>query len=148
MDYIDKILLTYNNDNSYLIGILQDMQEEAGYLKKEDLMKLAKKLNMKIVDIYRVATFFKAFSLTPRGKYLIQVCLGTACHVRGGDKVLNEIERNLNIKAGETTEDKKFTLQTVNCLGACALGPVVVVNEKYHGNVIPKNVKEILSQYS
>jgi NADH-quinone oxidoreductase subunit E len=116
-------------------------------LKKDDLMELANRLNLPIVDIYRVATFFKAFSLTPRGKYLIQVCLGTACHVRGGDKVLNELERNLNIKPGETTENQKFTLQTVNCLGACALGPVVVVNNKYFGNVIPKKVKDIIAQY-
>jgi NADH-quinone oxidoreductase subunit E len=147
MKYIDKILNNYNNDPAYLISILQDLQEEAGYLKKDDLMELANRLNLPIVDIYRVATFFKAFSLTPRGKYLIQVCLGTACHVRGGDKVLNELERNLNIKPGETTENQKFTLQTVNCLGACALGPVVVVNNKYFGNVIPKKVKDIIAQY-
>lgn len=147
MGYIDNILNKHNNESSNIIAILQDMQEEAGYLKREDLMSLSEKLNVPICDVYRIASFFRAFSLVPRGKNIIQVCLGTACHVRGGDKVLGEIERNLKIKAGETTEDGKFTVETVNCLGACALGPVVVVNNKYHGNVIPKNVPEILSQY-
>ena len=147
MGYIDSILENYNNDASNIIAILQDMQEEAGYLKREDLMSLSEKLNVPICDVYRIASFFRAFSLVPRGENIIQVCLGTACHVRGGDKVLGEIERNLNIKAGDTTKDGKFTVETVNCLGACALGPIVVVNNKYHGNVIPKNVPEILSQY-
>ncbi len=147
MEYIDSILKKHNNEPSNIIAILQDMQEEAGYLKREDLMLLSEKLNVPVCDVYRIASFFRAFSLVPRGKNIIQVCLGTACHVRGGDKVLGEIERNLKIKAGETTEDGKFTVETVNCLGACALGPVVVVNNKYHGNVIPKNVPEILSQY-
>jgi len=147
MEYIDKILQKYGNDSSQIIAILQDMQEEAGYLKRDDLMFLAKQLNKPVGDIYRIASFFRSFSLVPRGKNIVQVCLGTACHVRGGDKVLAELERNLAIKAGETTDDGKFTIETVNCLGACALGPVVVVNNKYHGNVIPKKVPEILSQY-
>ncbi len=147
MEYIDKILSNYNNDKSYLISILQDMQDNAGYLKKEDLLELAKKLDLPIIDVYRVASFFRAFSLTPRGKNIIQICLGTACHVRGGDKVLDEFERNLKIQPSSTTKDGKFTLETVNCLGACALGPVVVVNSKYYGNVIPKDVPEILAKY-
>ena len=147
MDYIDKILDKYDNNKAYMIAILQDLQEEAGYLKQEDLIKLSEKINVPIADIYRIATFFRAFSLTPRGKNIVSVCLGTACHVRGGDKVLNELESNLKVKPGETTEDGNFTLETVNCLGACALGPVVVVNQKYYGNVIPKKVKNILAEY-
>jgi NADH-quinone oxidoreductase subunit E len=147
MEYIDKILNRYHNNSSNIIAILQDMQEEAGYLKREDLMTLSERLEVPVGDIYRIASFFRAFSLVPRGKNIVQVCLGTACHVRGGDKVLGELERNLKIKAGDTTKDGKFTLETVNCLGACALGPIVVVNNKYHGNVIPKKVSEILSQY-
>ncbi len=147
MSYINKILDKYNNDKSYMIAILQDLQEEAGYLKKDDLFEISDKLNVPVADVYRVATFFRAFSLTPRGKNIVSVCLGTACHVRGGDKVLAELEENLKIKPGETTNDGNFTLETVNCLGACALGPVVVVNSKYYGNVIPRNVKNILSEY-
>ncbi len=147
MSYINKILDKYNNDKSYMIAILQDLQEEAGYLKKDDLFEISDKLDVPVADVYRVATFFRAFSLTPRGKNIVSVCLGTACHVRGGDKVLAELEENLKIKPGETTNDGNFTLETVNCLGACALGPVVVVNSKYYGNVIPRNVKNILSEY-
>ena len=147
MEYVDKIIEKYSFDKSHLIAILQDIQSVDGYLKKDVLFYLSEKLDIPIGHIYRIATFFKAFSLSPRGKYIIQVCLGTACHVRGGDKVLEELKRELKIKEGETTSDSKFTLETVNCLGACALGPVVVVNDKYHGNVIPSDVKKIISQY-
>ncbi len=147
MSYVKDIVAKYNNDKSYIISILQDIQEEAGYLKREDLFELSEILQLPVADIYRIATFFRAFSLTPRGKNIIQICLGTACHVRGGDKVLNEFENKLNIQAGETTTDGKFTLETVNCLGACALGPVVVVNQKYYGNMNTTKVKEILNEY-
>jgi NADH-quinone oxidoreductase subunit E len=147
MSYVKDIVEKYNNDKSFIISILQDMQEKAGYLKREDLFKLSDILNIPISDIYRIATFFRAFSLTPRGKNIIQICLGTACHVRGGDKVLNEFENKLNIQAGETTSDGNFTLETVNCLGACALGPVVVVNSKYYGNMNTSKVKNILNEY-
>ncbi len=147
MSYVKDIIKKYNNNKSFIISILQDMQDKAGYLKREDLFELSSELNLPISDIYRIATFFKAFSLTPRGKNIIQICLGTACHVRGGDKVLNEFENKLNIKAGSTTSDGKFTLETVNCLGACALGPVVVVNQKYYGNMNTSKVKDILNEY-
>ncbi len=147
MDYVKDIVKKYNNDRAFIISILQDLQEKTGYLKREDMFKLSKILNMPVADIYRIATFFKAFSLTPRGKNIIQICLGTACHVRGGDKVLLEFENKLNIQAGETTTDGNFTLETVNCLGACALGPVVVVNQKYYGNMNTSKVKDILNEY-
>jgi len=98
--------------------------------------------------VYSVATFFKAFSLKPRGRHLINVCMGTACHVRGSDRVLAEIERELGIKPGENTADLRFTLETVNCVGACALGPMVIIGEDYHGGMTPEKVSEVLQNYA
>jgi NADH-quinone oxidoreductase subunit E len=129
-----------------LIALLEDIQARYGYLPEEQLRVVDKETGRSLVDIYGVATFYKAFSLTPRGRHLISVCLGTACHVRGGPAIAHEIEKQLGIKAGETTEDREFTLETVNCLGACALGPVVVVDGHYFPKVTPSKVKEILDK--
>jgi len=98
-----------------------------------------------LIQVYGVATFFKAFSLKPRGEHLIKICVGTACHVRGAQSVLDETKRQLGINVGETTEDMRFTLETVNCLGACALGPIMVIDDEYFGEMSPKKVKEIIS---
>jgi NADH:ubiquinone oxidoreductase subunit E len=120
---------------SELIAILQDIQEEYNYLPADALRHVAKELGMREIDILGVASFYKSFSLTPRGRHLINVCLGTACHVRGAPRILSEIERKLGIPAGETTSDGFCTLTTVNCVGACALGPIVIVDSEYHGQM-------------
>ncbi|HUT84464.1 MAG: NADH-quinone oxidoreductase subunit NuoE [Proteobacteria bacterium] len=134
-DKVDAIIEKYKRDKGFLVSILQDIQAEYNYLPKEALFDLSDSLGIPVSQVYGVATFYRAFSLIPRGRHLIQVCLGTACHVRGAPKVLEAIERKLKIKAGETTADKEYTLTTVNCLGACALGPVVVIDQEYHGQM-------------
>jgi len=145
---VQEVLQKYQRDNSLLVDILQDIQAETGYLPKEVLEETARGLDIPMSRVYSVATFFKAFSLKPRGRYLINVCLGTACHVRGADKVVEKIEEDLGIKRGETTPDLKFTLETVNCLGACALGPIVVVGEDYHGEMTAETVSSVLKNYN
>ena len=145
---VEEVLQKYQRDNSLLVDILQDIQAETGYLPKEVLEETAIGLDIPISRVYSVATFFKAFSLKPRGRYLINVCMGTACHVRGAGKVVEKIEEELGIKRGETTADLKFTLETVNCLGACALGPIVVVGEDYHGEMTPETVSSVLKNYN
>jgi len=147
LEKVNNIIDKYNKDSSVLIGMLQDIQQECKYLPKEALLHLKNKLRVPLPQIYAVATFYKAFSLRPRGKHFIQVCLGTACHVRGAPKILEEIERKLSIKSGETTEDLNFTLETVNCLGACALGPLMVVDGKYFGKMTPGKAGKILKRY-
>jgi NADH-quinone oxidoreductase subunit E len=129
-----------------LISILEDIQGQYGYLPEGALVAVAEKTDRSLVDIYGVATFYKAFSLQPRGKHLISACLGTACHVRGAPAVVEELKQQLGINAGETTEDKEFTLETVNCLGACALGPIVVVDGHYFPEVKISMIKEILNK--
>lgn len=134
-DKVDAIIEKYKRDKGFLVSILQDIQAEYNYLPKEALFDVSDSLGIPVSQVYGVATFYRAFSLIPRGRHLIQVCLGTACHVRGAPRVLEAIERKLKIKAGETTADKEYTLTTVNCLGACALGPVVVIDQEYHGQM-------------
>ena len=141
-----KILEKYNGERGELIAILEEIQNIHGYLPADELRIVSENMKCSLVDIYGVATFYKAFRLKPIGKHLISVCLGTACHVRGAPKVVEEFERQLGIYSGETTSDKKFTLETVNCLGACALGPIVVVDGHYFSNVTPIKVKKILEK--
>jgi len=143
-----SILDNYQRDKGMLVSILQDIQAEYNYLPKKVLVEVSQKLDVPLSRVYSVATFFKAFSLEPRGRHLINVCLGTACHVRGGVKVLEAIERELDIKAGKTTKDLNFTLETVNCVGCCALGPVVIVDGEYHGQMKTDKVKTLLENYS
>jgi NADH-quinone oxidoreductase subunit E len=131
-----------------LVDILQDIQAETGYLPREVLEETSRGLDVPLSRVYSVATFFKAFSLKPRGRHLINVCLGTACHVRGAGKVLEKIEQELGIKTGESTKDLKFTLETVNCVGACALGPMVIIGEDYHGEMTPEAVSSVLKNYT
>ena len=140
---IDK----YNVEERQLISILQDVQAEFYYLPKEALVQVSDSMGIPLSRVYSVATFFKAFSLKPRGKHLIHVCLGTACHVRGAPKVLEQIERSLRINRGETTSDFKFTLETVNCMGCCALGPVVRIDGKYFGQMRSDKIDPILNKY-
>jgi NADH:ubiquinone oxidoreductase subunit E len=127
-----------------LISILEDIQAEYGYLPEEALRLVARETGRSLVDIYGVATFYRAFSLKPRGKHLVSICLGTACHVRGGQAIAAEFQRQLRIKPGETTPDHLITLDTVNCLGACALGPIVVVDGHYFSNVTQGRVEDII----
>jgi len=145
---VESILDNYQRDEGMLVSILQDIQAEYNYLPEEVLVEVSQSLGTPLSQVYSVATFFKAFSLEPRGRYLINVCLGTACHVRGAVKVLEAIERELDIKTGGTTKDLKFTLETVNCVGACALGPIVIIDGGYHGQMKTDKVKALLKSYT
>jgi NADH-quinone oxidoreductase subunit E len=144
---IKSILARYQRDAGMLVAILQDVQVEYNYLPKEALENVSEGLDIPLSRVYSVASFFKAFSLKPRGRHIINVCLGTACHVRGAVRVLDEIERKLGIKSGETTKDLKYTLETVNCVGACALGPIVVIDGNYSGEMTGSKVKPLLESY-
>jgi len=144
---VDVIIKRHKSKESGLVGILQDLQGEYNYLPKEALTHIARSLKIPLSQAYSLATFYKAFSLHPRGKHLVSVCMGTACHVRRSAKILEELERNLKIKAGETTSDLNFTLERVNCLGACALGPLMVIDGEYYGNMTAAKVKNILKKY-
>ncbi|NIM12496.1 MAG: NAD(P)H-dependent oxidoreductase subunit E [Candidatus Aminicenantes bacterium] len=135
MESILEIVRKCNQEGNGIISILENIQDEFGYLPEEALRTLADETGHPLIDIYGVATFYKSFSLTPRGKYFVTVCVGTACHVRGSQRIREKIEKGLDIRVGETTKDNLFTLEAVNCLGACALGPIVVVNGEYHGNM-------------
>ena len=145
---MESILDNYQRDKGMLVSILQDIQAEYNYLPKEALVELSQTLGAPLSQVYSVATFFKAFSLEPRGRHLINVCLGTACHVRGAVRVLEAIERELDIKASGTTEDLKFTLETVNCVGCCALGPVVIIDGEYYGQMKTDKVRALLENYT
>ena len=143
---IEKIVGKHNKNRGGLIAILENIQARYGYLPEEALRIVSEKMDKPLVDIYGVATFYKSFSLKQRGKHLISACLGTACHVNSAPQVVEEIERQLKIKAGETTADREFTLETVNCLGACALGPIVLVDGHYFSHVGASKVKDILDK--
>jgi NADH-quinone oxidoreductase subunit E len=146
-EFLDGVLQLNGYDPENIIMILQDITARYNYLPEVALSYVAKRLNMPISHIFSVATFYKAFSLTPRGKYIINVCTGTACHVRGAEKIKETIEERLHIHEGETTEDLKFTLDTVRCLGCCALGPVITVNEKSHGGLDRKKTASLIERY-
>lgn len=144
---VDEIVDGYGCHRDSLISILQDVQSEYRYLPEDALKLVAGRLQLPLIQVYGVATFFRAFSLQPRGKHVVRVCLGTACHVRGAQAVLDEVKRQLDVEPGETTQDLQFTLETVNCLGACALGPLVVVDDDYQGQISAGKVKRVLSQH-
>ena len=141
-----EIVAKYEGRHDSLIPMLQDIQSEYNYLPEGALRALAEQLALPLIRIYALATFFKAFSLTPRGKHSVSVCLGTACHVRRAPAVLDELKRRLGVEPGGTTEDMQYTLNTVNCVGACALGPIVVVDGEYHGQMSPGKVKRIVKK--
>jgi NADH:ubiquinone oxidoreductase subunit E len=144
---VDEILSRYPLAPHSLISVLQDINLTKRYLPKGDLKYVAVRLSVPLSVVYHVATFYTAFSLTPRGKHLIQVCMGTACHVRGSKNVLNFLQRTLKVEAGETTKDLAFSLETVNCLGACAIGPVVVVDGEYHGEMNMRKTDQLIEHY-
>lgn len=143
MQSIKKILKQHKEKNSTLITVLHDIHRENGYFSDEIVNQISKELKFPLSQIYGVITFYPRFSLKERGKNIVQVCCGTGCHVNKSDKILNEVEKTLGIKIGETTKDKKFTLERVNCLGVCAISPAIVINEKTYGNLTPKKVREI-----
>jgi len=144
---INAIIDRYEGRESSILAILQDIQAKEKYLPKETLEHVGERLRIPLNKIYRMATFYRAFSLTPRGLHEIQVCLGTACHVRGGVRIAERLTTELRIRPGETTPDRKFTLETVNCLGVCASGPIMVVDGQYFGKMSPAQVKGVLDQF-
>jgi len=144
---IKSCITKYNYEKKALISILQDIQEEYNYLPQEALNIVSKILGIPLIDIVGVATFYRAFSLEPRGEHLVTVCVGTACHIRGGPNILEEFERKLNVKAGETTDDGQFSLETVACLGCCAIGPVVIVDGNYYAQTSIRKVDAILKKH-
>ena len=145
---VTKVLSSYPSEKRYSLAILQDLQRRFGYVSRECLELVSKDLGIKLSALYSMATFYRALSLEPRGKHIIRVCDGTACHIRGAPVVLDALKRSLKINPGETTKDGLFTIETVNCLGACAIAPVMVVDEKYYPKVKPDEVGSILKTYS
>lgn len=148
MEYreFEKILGAYPAQGRFLLPILQDIQEHFRYLPKDCLGEVARHLDVPKSRVFAVATFYKALSLEPRGRKSVKVCLGTACHLKGAGKILARFEKELDIPTGETTKDGVFSLETVNCLGACALAPVVMVEERVYGQVTPEKVSDILKE--
>jgi NADH-quinone oxidoreductase subunit E len=144
---IDQIIDKYAGEEGILIQLLLDVQRELNWVPKEVVQRISDRLQVPLSQIYRVASFYKSMSLKPRGRHLVNVCLGTACQVRGGPRLMDRVREILGINPGETTHDMKFTLERVNCLGCCALGPVMVVDGEYHGKIMPAKAEEILKSY-
>ena len=144
---LKAVFKKYENVPGRLMPVLQDAQDIYGYLPVEVQRMIADALEISLSEVYGVATFYSQFSLTPKGQHRISVCLGTACYVKGADKVLEEIETQLGIKAGECTADRKFSIDTCRCVGACGLAPVIMIDDKVYGKVTPDQVAEILEEY-
>lgn len=142
----DEILERYPAEEASLIQVLQDVQRAYRFLPCDVLMKVADALDVPVAKVFSVSTFYKAFSLNPMGETVIKVCMGTACHIRAAGQLVEELERQLGIGPDETTEDQKFTVQTVNCVGACAMAPVLIVGEKYHGSAKPARIGKYLAE--
>ena len=145
---VDQILASYNGDEGELIPILQRVQQAFSYVPERAITKIARFLHIPEVTVFGVATFYAQFKLVPTGRNIIRICRGTACHVRGGARILSEVESRLGIKPGETTPDLEYSLETVACIGACALSPAMVINDKVYGRLTPQKVKQILSDRS
>jgi len=144
---IDSLITQHRGNPNSLIVVMAGIQEALGYLPKEQLIRVAEELNVPLTDVYGVATFYAAFSLRPRGKHTINLCLGTACYVKGAPEVQAAIEKELGIKAGATTEDRRFTFDVVRCLGACGIAPVMTIDGEVHPRVSPEQVAELLAKY-
>lgn len=145
---IDRIIDKYVGKKGILIQLLLDIQHNLGWISKEAIIKINQKLDIPRSQIYRIASFYTTLSLNPIGKHLVRVCAGTACYVRGGPRILDSLELKLGIKSGETTKDQNFTLDTVNCLGCCALGPVVEIDGEYFGKLNAAKLENLLKNYS
>jgi NADH-quinone oxidoreductase subunit E len=146
-DKVDKIIDKYPSDPSSLIQVLLEIQSENRWLPKEALERVSEKLKVPLNRIQHIITFYKAFSVVPKGRHEIHVCTGTACHVRGAPRLLNAVQDRIGIKPGETDEELKFSLETVNCVGCCALGPVMVIDGEYYGKMAPAKSEEVLKNY-
>jgi len=144
---LDSVFKKHQGEEGALIPVLQEAQGIYGYLSQEVLATIAKRLHIPLSRVFGVITFYAQFYTTPRGRYTVRVCRGTACHVRGGKNVLKAVQQALGIGEGETTPDFKFTFETVACLGACALSPVLLVNKNYYGKLTPAKVEKVLKQY-
>jgi NADH:ubiquinone oxidoreductase subunit E len=147
MAVADEIMARYQYRAAALIGILQDIQKQFNYLPQNLLRYVAIRMDVPLTRVYSISTFYKAFSLKPRGKHLINVCLGTACHVRGGMKIMERLERDLGIKNEETTYDEKFSLKSVRCVGCCGLAPVIMIDSEFHGNLTQEMIPKVLAKY-
>ncbi len=144
---IDTIIERYQGKSSAILAILQDIQAKEKYLPKEALEHVGERLSIPVNKIYRIATFYRAFSLQPRGRHEIHVCLGTACHVRGAQRIVDQLSMELKIRVGETTPDRNFTLETVNCLGVCASGPIMAIDGEYFGGMSAGKVAGTLKKF-
>ena len=145
-ELIEEILERYPAKPEYLIFLLQDIQEGYGYISPESMHLVSEHTGVPITQAYSVATFYQSFRLEPKGEHEIRVCLGTACHLKGGQRIVEELERRLGVAAGDTTEDMMYTLDTVNCVGACALAPVMVIDDEYESNITAGKVEKILNK--
>jgi len=146
--FVEGVIKSFDSESSRVIQMLQDIQSEYRYIPREAVAQLSSTLDIPEPQIYHIATFYKAFSLEPKGRHEIKVCLGTACHIKGGKRIAEGFERSLDVKAGKTTSDKMFTLETVNCLGACALAPLVQVDEDNHGKMTMEKVDKVIKKYT
>jgi len=143
---VDKVIDQYSASKASLLAILQDVQEAENYLPREAMERVAKRLTIPIAQVYQMATFFESFHLEPRGKHICTVCMGTACHVRGATRLVEQLERDLEVPSGGTTKDMQFTIEEVNCVGACALGPLVIIDGKYHGNMTSGSLQKVVKK--
>ena len=141
---LDAIIDRYDRQPSALLAILQDVQAAENWVPRDAIDRVAERLGVPVSRVYGMATFFRAFSLKPRGKHICTVCMGTACHVRGAPRLVEKLERDFELKAGETTKDMQVTLETVNCVGACALGPLVILDGEYHGNMSSARLDKVV----
>jgi len=143
---LDSLIDKHGARREALIPVLQDIQTRLNWLPEEVLIAVAQRFEIPLIDLYGIVTFYRSFSLTPRGDHLVTVCLGTACHVRGGQRIVEAIARELGINPGGTTEDLKFSLETVNCLGCCAIGPIVVIDGEYYGGMTSQKALSLIKR--
>lgn len=144
---VENILSTYTKDKSNLIQILNEVQEKFGYVPMKVQEQIAKYLNIEVAEVYGVVTFYSRFTLKPKGKYAISVCMGTACFVKGGEKILDKVKEKLKIEEGETTDDGKFSIDATRCIGACGLAPVFTINDEVYGKATPEMVDKVIEEY-
>ena len=144
---VEKLIAEYEDNREAVIALLQDVQKQYGYLPRAVLNLISERLGLPHTQLFGLATFYRAFSLKPRGRHLINVCTGTTCHVKGAPLLLEALERELGCRCGETTSDGRFSIETVNCVGACALAPIVVIDEEAHGRLSQTKLRKVLDQY-